>query len=188
MTGSGKTMLLQRLGAMGEQVIDLEDLAQHKGSAYGSLNKLIQPSQEQFENDLAARLAASDRNRHLWVEDESLAIGKRLIPRPFWDQIQTAPLFDLERPLEERVDALVREYGSLDKEFLVDCTDRIRKRLGSEHAGKAIIAIREGHMDVFVRLVLVYYDKACRTGLKDRQARPVTAAQILDFVDAPLHA
>src|SRR5579863_3083778 len=52
MTGSGKTQILHQLRGLGQQVIDLEDLAQHQGSSYGTMNKLVQPSQEQFENDL----------------------------------------------------------------------------------------------------------------------------------------
>ncbi len=56
-TGSGKTRILQQLDHLGEQVVDLEDIAQHRGSSYGSMNRLIQPSQEQLENILADRLS-----------------------------------------------------------------------------------------------------------------------------------
>jgi tRNA 2-selenouridine synthase len=165
MTGSGKTRVLYQLRSMGEQVIDLEDLAQHQGSTYGTLNKLVQPSQEQFENNLAEQLKSLDRSRKIWVEDESITIGKRLIPHPFWNQMQTASLFDLQVPSDQRIQALVQEYGSLDKEFLVECTDRIRRRLGLQQTKQAITAIREGRMDEFIRLVLVYYDKTYRIGL-----------------------
>lgn len=194
MTGSGKTRILQQLGSLGEQIIDLEDLAQHQGSTYGTLNKLIQPSQEQFENNLADRLQRMDRGRKIWVEDESIAIGRCLVPKPFWSRMQTAPLFDLQVSLEQRIDALVREYGLLDKEFLVECTDRIRKRLGNERTQQAIAAIREDRMEDFIGLVLVYYDKAYRTAMNGRKADGVftvsidvadpglNAGQLLDFV------
>jgi tRNA 2-selenouridine synthase len=167
-TGSGKTRILYQLRAMGEQVIDLEGLAQHKGSTYGSINKLVQPSQEQFENDLAGELQSLDHSQRIWVEDESITIGKRLIPHPFWNRMQSACLFDLQIPEIQRITALVNEYGSLDKDFLVACTDRIRKRLGLEQTKQAIAAIREDRMDEFVRLVLVYYDKTYRLGLDAR--------------------
>src|SRR6185437_8096301 len=75
-TGSGKTKILGQLKVLGGQTIDLEDLAQHQGSTYGSLNRLIQPTQEQFENDLATTLAGLDSTRPIWIEDESLNIGK----------------------------------------------------------------------------------------------------------------
>lgn len=168
LTGSGKTKILQQLSGMGEQAVDLEDLAQHQGSTYGTLNRLVQPSQEQFENNLADQLNRLDPDRKIWVEDESLSIGKRMIPRPFWDRMQQALLFDLQVAEEQRVQALVEEYGSLEGDFLVECTDRIRKRLGLDRARQAITAIREGRMDDFIRTVLVYYDKTYRTGLKGR--------------------
>jgi tRNA 2-selenouridine synthase len=168
MTGSGKTKILRELDQLGEQTIDLEDLAQHRGSSYGTLNHLVQPSQEQFENNLAARLHQLDPNREIWVEDESSNIGKCMIPRYLWDQIRKAPLFDLQVDAEQRVDTLVNEYGSLDKDFLVECTDRIRKRLGLMHTKQAIAAIREDRMADFIRLVLVYYDKTYRATLIGR--------------------
>ena len=169
MTGSGKTRILSQLKAMGEQVIDLEELAQHQGSTYGTLNRLVQPTQEQFENELARQLYGMDRSKRIWIEDESSSIGRRLIPRPLWKQMQTALLFDLQVPADQRIHSLVQEYGSLDKEFLVECTDRISKRLGSKQAKYAIAAIREGQMEEFIRQVLVYYDKTYRKGLSSRK-------------------
>jgi len=173
MTGSGKTRILQEMKSRGEQVIDLELLAQHQGSTYGTLGRLVQPSQEQFENDLAGELFGLDRGRRIWVEDESLTIGKRTIPRNFWNEIRAAVLFDVQAPLEVRVQALVEEYGSLDKDFLVECTERIWKRLGPEQTKRAVTAIREGRMADFIREVLVYYDKTYRTGLEGRDAEHI---------------
>ena len=168
MTGSGKTRILRQLGLLGEQVIDLEDLAQHQGSSYGSLNRLVQPTQEQFENDLATALALLDRERTIWIEDESQNIGKRMIPKPLWGQMRASPLLDVRVPPDQRVAALVEEYGSLDKDFLVECTERIRKRLGPEQTTHAIAAIYEHRMAEFIRIVLVYYDKTYRKGLTCR--------------------
>lgn len=165
MTGSGKTRTLQELDRLGEQVIDLEDIAQHQGSSYGTMNRLVQPSQEQFENNLADRLFRMDLRRKIWVEDEGRNIGRCQVPAIFWERMQAAPLFDLQVAVEQRVDALVKEYGSLDEAFLVECTDRIRKRLGTERAKDAIAAIREDRMADFIRLVLVYYDKTYRAAL-----------------------
>lgn len=173
MTGSGKTRILQELRAMEEQVIDLEFLAQHCGSTYGSLNRLKQPSQEQFENNLAAALQRLDRKKRIWLEDESLTIGRCSIPKSLWDRMQSATLYFVEVPLEDRVHALVEEYGSLDKEFLVFCTDRIRKRLGPEQTKKAITAIHENRMEDFVRWVLVYYDKTYQTGITNRSGKHI---------------
>ena len=70
LTGSGKTQILHAIKDAGEQMIDLEDLAQHQGSSYGSMGKLVQPSQEQFENDLAFQLSLMDNSKLIWLEDE----------------------------------------------------------------------------------------------------------------------
>ncbi|WP_288878927.1 tRNA 2-selenouridine(34) synthase MnmH [Pedobacter panaciterrae] len=168
MTGSGKTRMLQQMLRTGHQVIDLEDLAQHQGSSYGSMNKMVQPTQEQFENNLSDRLKDLDVSRIVWVEDESLNVGRCSIPNPFWHQMRDAMLFDLKIPLEQRVASLVQEYGGLDKDFLIESTERIRKRLGPEQTKNAVAAIREGRMAEFIRVVLVYYDKSYRTGLSNR--------------------
>ncbi|WP_316836083.1 tRNA 2-selenouridine(34) synthase MnmH [Pedobacter nutrimenti] len=168
MTGSNKTNILHQLKSLNEQAIDLEDLAQHQGSSYGTMNHMVQPSQEQFENNFAFELSLLDIGKQIWVEDESLTIGKRCIPKPFWNQMRSSGLINLEVPLEQRIQKLALEYGKLDKDFLVECTERIRKRLGPEQTKQAIQAIQENRMEDFVGLVLVYYDKTYRTGLGKR--------------------
>lgn len=173
MTGSGKTHILHELTQQGQQIIDLEELAQHQGSSYGTLNKMVQPTQEQFENNLAGQLYRQDKTKTIWLEDESQTIGKRFIQKPLWLQMRRAPLINLQVPHQQRVSALAAEYGSLDKEFLIACTQRIHKRLGPEQTKHAIAAINENRMEDFVRLVLVYYDKTYRNGLSKREATKV---------------
>lgn len=173
MTGSGKTRLLHQFKATGEQVIDLEDLAQHQGSAYGSMNKMVQPTQEQFENNLAGKLKDLNAEQKVWVEDESLTIGKRCIPNPFWNQMRDAAMIDIKVDLQQRIKALADEYGCLDKNFLIESTERIRKRLGPEQTKFAIEAIMEGRMPDFVRIVLVYYDKTYQNGSGKRNPSKV---------------
>jgi tRNA 2-selenouridine synthase len=174
-TGSGKTKILHELKKSGRQIVDLEDLAQHQGSTYGSLNRLIQPTQEQFENDLATTLSKLDHNKPIWIEDESRSIGRSILSKPFWEQLRNAFLFDLQVPLEQRVDNLLAEYGSLDKDFLIACTERIKKRLGPGQTQNAIAAISENRMADFIRQVLVYYDKTYLRGLRDRDPATIRA-------------
>jgi tRNA 2-selenouridine synthase len=169
MTGSGKTKTLVKLKELGQQVIDLEDLAQHQGSSYGSMGYLIQPSQEHFENLLASELIKTDKTKPLWLEDESLSIGKCFIPNPIFQQMRESALLKLEIPFQERVDFLVEEYGKLNKEFLIESTARIGKRLGPEQTRDAIAAINEDRMEVFIKLVLVYYDKTYANGQGKRE-------------------
>ena len=80
----------------GEQVIDLEGLAHHKGSAFGGIGQPPQPRVEMFENELATRLLALDPGRPIWLEDESQSIGHVFIYGPFFAQMQAAPLIKLD--------------------------------------------------------------------------------------------
>jgi tRNA 2-selenouridine synthase len=185
MTGSGKTRILHQLQSMGQKIIDLEDLAQHQGSAYGTMNKMIQPTQEQFENNLAYQLNSVNNQQPIWVEDESLTIGKRSIPNAFWNQMRSASLLNINVDTDKRIESLTQEYGELDKDFLIAGTERIRKRLGPEQTKQAIHAIQEGRMADFIKLVLVYYDKTYRTGLSKRQQDKVFS---LDLAEADDHA
>lgn len=199
MTGSGKTAILQQLSSMGEQVIDLEKLARHRGSSYGSLNKLIQPSQEQFENNLADELVSYNTQHRIWVEDESAFIGKLIVPRAFWNQMSYADLLDIQVPIAQRIETLVEEYGQLDKDFLISCTERIGKRLGPDQTKQAIIAIQENRMADFIGIILVYYDKTYRKSLAKRNAvltrnvelenadPIVNAKQLLSFMEQHLN-
>ncbi|MGJ7032624.1 tRNA 2-selenouridine(34) synthase MnmH [Niabella hirudinis] len=173
MTGSGKTRLLQYMQLQGQQVVDLEHLAQHQGSAYGTMNRMIQPTQEQFENDLAWQLKDVNSENLLWLEDECQMIGRRSIPQPLWLRMRAALLIDLQVPAVQRVATLLQDYGHLDPGFLAEATERIHKRLGPVQTKQAIEAIHEGRMADFIRIVLVYYDKAYRKALSLRPAENV---------------
>jgi len=177
MTGSGKTKTLNKLKELSQQVIDLEDLAQHQGSSFGSMGKFIQPGQEQFENLLARKLNKIDKSIPLWLEDESLSIGRCFIPNPIFQQMRQAPVMKLLVPFQERVNFLVKEYGVLDKEFLIESTLRIGKRIGPEQTRDAILAIRENRMDDFIKIVLVYYDKTYANGQGKREKESIHIIQ-----------
>jgi tRNA 2-selenouridine synthase len=168
MTGSGKTDLLGELKCCSEQVIDLEALAQHQGSAFGSMNRLVQPTQEQFENNFASALISCDPDKRIWIEDESVRIGKRIIPKPFFDQMRSAHVLCLEVSFEQRLQKLLTEYGVLEPNFLAECCLRISKRVGPEQSKNAVQAIRDGQMADFIRILLAYYDKQYKRGLEKR--------------------
>jgi tRNA 2-selenouridine synthase len=178
MTGSGKTIILSHLSRLNEQVIDLEGLAQHQGSSFGTMNKFVQPTQEQFENNFAQSLHAFNPAQRIWVEDESVTIGKRVVPDAFWKQMRKAALICIEVPLHLRLEKLVAEYGVLDKDFLTECTERIRKRLGPEQTRDAVQAVRDDRMADFVALLLVYYDKKYRKGLEKRNKDTLHFVQV----------
>ena len=168
-TGCAKTKTLKELKILGEQVIDLEDLAQHQGSSFGSMGTMTQPSQEQFENLLGIALQNIDPTKRVWVEDESVTIGKRVIPKPIWDQMRKSEIIRIETPKEGRIDFLNEGYGNLDKDFLKESVLRITKRLGPLETKLTLAAIDEGRMKDFIRQVLVYYDKTYLKGLHNRE-------------------
>jgi tRNA 2-selenouridine synthase len=158
-TGSGKTEILQCLAAIGEQVIDLEELAQHKGSAFGSLGEEPQPTSEHFENRLFAAIRALDHSSRIWIENESRNIGKVFLPDGFWEQKASARLFHLDVPAALRLQRSIAEYGKYPQEELIASFDRIKKRLGGQHHKRALEAMESGDLDTAASIALSYYDK-----------------------------
>ncbi|MGL4368745.1 MAG: tRNA 2-selenouridine(34) synthase MnmH, partial [Spirochaetota bacterium] len=134
-TGTGKSEILSILREKGEQVLDLEGLAHHKGSVFGGIGR-IQPTTEQFENDLYAVWSAFNPDRRIYAEDESLRIGSNTIPETIFSKIKEAPLIVLELPREQRLARIIAEYGYLDKNELISAAAKIRKRMGLERSQK----------------------------------------------------
>ncbi len=159
-TGSGKTEILQELANLGEQIIDLEAIAHHKGSAFGALGEVPQPTVEQFENDLFEAYLKLDKTRRIWLEDESKAIGKVYIADGFWQQMLHSPHIKLEIPLHERIQHLVQIYASYPKVNLIESFQKIKKRLGGLHLNIAIEALERNDYAEAARIGLLYYDKA----------------------------
>lgn len=160
-TGSGKTELLKEIEKAGESFIDLEALARHKGSAFGALGEADQPSQEQFENDLAEAIKKSRKEGGIvWLEDESRTIGTCRIPDSMWFKMKEAPILRVQIPKENRINRLVKEYGHFSREELARSILKIKKRLGPQHAKRALEELDKGNLAEVVEMALVYYDKA----------------------------
>jgi tRNA 2-selenouridine synthase len=177
-TGSGKTMLLQGLKSQGQYIIDLEGLACHKGSAFGSIHMPPQPTQEMFENKLALELeeivgeqAQDEQGNYptIWLEDESQRIGNLNIPMHLWENMRTAPVYFLDIPFEQRLDYLIEDYGRGDIQKLMDATLRITKRLGGLETKNTIAYLEEGNIREAFRILLLYYDKLYFKSLHNRQ-------------------
>ena len=167
-TGSGKTFLLQELQKSGQPVIDLEELANHKGSAFGALGEKPQPTQEMFENLLAKELSESTCSE-IWIEDESQRIGVINIPHPFWNSMRSSPIYFIDIPFEERLKHIISQYGNFDKEKLADAIMRIQKRLGGLETKTAINFLLENNVEESFRILLTYYDKLYAKSLKNRE-------------------
>jgi tRNA 2-selenouridine synthase len=159
-TGAGKTEVLHALREQGEQIIDLEGLAHHKGSAFGALGEVPQPTVEQFENDLFEAFRHMDPQRAIWLENESRAIGRVYIPDPFWRRMLAAPLFQLEVPFEQRLARLVKVYAQYPQVQLAEAFAKIGKRLGGQHLKAALAALDAGDYEAAAAVALSYYDKA----------------------------
>ena len=174
LTGSGKTDVLHALaaGPHPQPVLDLEGLAHHKGSAFGAIGQPAQPTQEQFENNLAAALAALPTNAPVWVEDESRQIGRLTLPLALFTQLRTAPRWVLEVPHAARVAKLAAEYGTQPPAELAAAIERIQKRLGGLATQQALAAIDAGDLARMVELALEYYDKTYTYGLAPRPGEP----------------
>ena len=168
MTGSGKTEILSALGSMGEQVLDLEALANHRGSSFGALGQLPQPTNEQFWNAIAMEWAKFDRSQVLWVEAESKRIGMCRIPQEIFEQMEKAKVIEISRSRQERVEFLVEIYGEADINDLIAATKRISRRLGGLRTQEAINFLREGNLAVASDLILYYYDKTYTYDLETR--------------------
>ncbi|HYJ38935.1 MAG TPA: tRNA 2-selenouridine(34) synthase MnmH [Chitinophagaceae bacterium] len=202
-TGSGKTELLKQLAFHGEHVIDLESIANHKGSAFGNIGLPPQPTQEMFENALAVQMhsikvgkqilkrdtnledASQYPGRPIWLEDESQRIGTVNIPQALWLQMRKARIYFVDIPFEERLEHIVEEYGQLDKERMVSAIERIQKRLGGLETKTSIQLLKEGKMKDAFRILLKYYDKWYLKGLQSRSSADDLCRSIkLNQVDA----
>jgi tRNA 2-selenouridine synthase len=159
-TGTGKTEILHLLKAQGESVLDLEGLANHKGSALGGLGLPPQPKNEQFENLIAYTLGSFPLNQPVYVENESRMIGQCAVPNGVWEGMQTADFIEVSIDLETRIDRILHEYGSFPVENLIEQTQKLRKRLGGQHEQAAVEALQQGDFRKWVELLLVYYDKS----------------------------
>lgn len=172
-TGSGKTHILTQLKKMGEQVLDLEHLARHKGSAFGSIGYGDQPTTEQFENNLYWQWRNFDKTRPIWLEDESPNIGNVNIPLFLFKKMRSNKLLFVDISKEERAKLLVNEYAIDNKDKLANAIQRISKRLGNEITQKALDYLNKNNFYEVALLTLRYYDKYYLKGLAKRDQNKI---------------
>ncbi len=197
-TGAGKTKILKALAEKGEQVIDLEDLAHHKGSAFGFIGERPSPSVEQFENNLYEALTQLDLTKRIWVENESRRIGKVLIPQGFWDQMRQSTLINIELPFDVRLAVSLENYSTKETKELQMAFHNIRKRLGGKNLQDALAYLAEGNIKEAASIALKYYDKQYQYMLEKNESPSIkyleferdepikTAAYLIDFANHQL--
>ena len=172
-TGSGKTEMLLAMKERGFQVIDLEGIAHHRGSAFGHLGLEEQPSSEHFENLVHHELLQYDLSKAIWVEDESRHIGKVFMNFHFYEQLRNAPLLFVDIDAQYRLPYLVEVYAKYPKENLEQALGKIKKRLGGQHFQNALEKLEQGDFHEVAAITLNYYDKAYLHGLVQRDEKMI---------------
>ncbi|MBD3767052.1 MAG: tRNA 2-selenouridine(34) synthase MnmH [Gammaproteobacteria bacterium] len=160
-TGSGKTRLLSVLKQHGAQVLDLENLAQHRGSVLGRLELGAQPPQKWFDSQLVAQLSQFDPSQPIFIESESKKIGLISLPDSLMTSIRRSPLWLVQTPMNIRIDYLCQDYA----EYILH-PDRLKKQLnyllplhGQSQLNHWMQAIDRGHYHELIRDLLIrHYD------------------------------
>ena len=166
-TGSAKSRVLRAIAGCGGQVLDLEDLARHKGSVLGALPNAEQPSQKAFESMLLQTLLAFDPARPVFVEAESRKIGGVQIPDALIATMRASPCLAIEAGFAARVDFLRRDYAYFadDVDWLVERLETLRSLRGNEAVNRWIELARTPHAATLIADLLEnHYDPLyCRS-------------------------
>ncbi len=173
LTGSGKTEILKYMKSTGHQVIDLERIACHKGSAFGSLGQPDQPTSEHFANLLYQELEMTDKTKPIWLEDESKNIGTVFMPDQFFFNLRESPVIALIMDVKTRLPRLMKEYSTYPAGELIISINKIARRLGGEITKGAIKKVEESDIAGAIEIILRYYDKTYMFGLKKRPEKSV---------------
>lgn len=172
-TGSLKTEVLLEMKKIGAQVVDLEGIANHQGSSFGNMLSDEQPTTEQFQNNLYENFLELNRDKEIWLEDESFLIGRVCLIEPLFNQKEEASHILLDIPKKVRVESLVRGYGEISTLKLIEATQAIEKRLGGLETKQALKWIKNGELGKAADVILTYYDRAydkARAKKKDKIA------------------
>ena len=160
-TGSGKSRLLAELAAQGAQVLDLEALANHRGSVLGLVPGSPQPSQKQFDTRVWNALRQFDMSRTVWIESESKKVGELRVPQPLIERMRASACVRLELPVQARVDLLMQDYDFFVQDVPAFCErlDALRALRGGDMVNGWQAAARSGRIESVVRELLVdHYD------------------------------
>lgn len=176
-TGSGKTKILQALEVAGEQVIDLEGLANHKGSVFGGLGEEEQPTTQQFQNDILGAMLAFDLDKPIWIESESLTIGRVYLPEELWIRMNEATVMALDVPRAYRIEHIIEQYGTFTTEELSSKIRHLQQNMGSANMNSAIELVEQGNLPEAVNILLNYYDKYyAHSASKYKVSKPISVS------------
>jgi tRNA 2-selenouridine synthase len=168
MTGSGKTRILQEIGLLGQQIIDLEGLAIHRGSVLGNEPNIEQPSQKGFETNLWNALNSLDPSKIVFVESESKKVGGVHIPDPLMERIRDGQCIELRSSTHTRVSWLLREYEHFlsNPESFKEKLSLLTSRYGKEQISKWHAAIDARDFESLVEeLLVMHYDPSYQSSI-----------------------
>lgn len=157
-TGCGKSELINKLYPS----IDLEALANHYGSTFGLMNG-AQPSQKDFQNNLASKLQSINSDDFIFVEGESKRIGKIIQPDLLYSRLQSSIRVEVTAPLEQRVKRILKDYINIDDEYFYKSMERITPYIKKSAKIEAIESYKSRDLEKVAEILLVdYYDKVYR--------------------------
>jgi tRNA 2-selenouridine synthase len=178
MTGCGKTAILQEMQKKGSQMLDLEGVANHKGSAFGHVGQEPQPSTEQYENNLAQIWSTFDFSKPLWIEDESRNVGSVQIPEPLYKAMIKALVIRVDLPKAYRVERLVTEYAGIDDDAIALSLGKISDKLGHKNVQDLLLLLSNQQYINFADKILDYYDESYDYSLKRKAFSRIENIQI----------
>lgn len=190
-TGSGKTLVLGALEKAGAQVLDLEGLANHKGSVFGRELDREQPSQKRFETLLLDRLSRFDPGRPVFVEGESPKIGRINLPHVLWQKLKESRVTEIAAPIEARVAHLSCDYQPwIDRPGLVlETIDRLRDFQPVETIERWRDYTTNSQWDALVReLLMEHYDRFYKTDGSGYYRLPESREVLSDHTESSVAA
>lgn len=192
LTGSGKTFILRQLPRRGAQVLDLEGLANHRGSLLGEEwegKPAPQPSQKYFESLLLQQLQSFEPSKPVWVESESNKIGRVYLPQFLWQKMKEASRVEIQLPLSSRVQFLLQEYPHLvtHPNVLKAKLEQLRSRYGREKLNQWYQLIHAGQWETFVQDVLQsHYDPTYTQSMGRNFTKVERVLSVSDLSDASI--
>lgn len=169
LTGTGKTYILRQMAKQGFQVLDLEYLANHRGSLLGqewrvdvestTLIPTQQPQQKYFESLLLQAIQSFNPNQSVWVEAESNKIGSLHLPKIIWQKMKQANCIEINLSIEARISQLLQEYPYLTThpEFLKQKLLRLKSKQGWDRINKWFHLIDTCEWEVLIKELLQYH-------------------------------
>ncbi len=171
---------------MGEQVIDLESFAHHRGSVFGGIGQPIQPMTQQFQNDIFDEILRFDLSKIVWIEGESQTVGRVFLPDPLWQRMNEVPCIEILVPKANRISRLVNEYGSLPVELMENAIGSLSKRLGDKRMKEILSHYLDNNLYAVADQLLEYYDQTYQYS-RDRYKKKTIKIELPNG-DADTHA